>query len=60
MKNNITLTIDEIHAIRIEHSERTKALPLDEYRKLLDEEAAPVRLAIEHARKASQEKTNRF
>ncbi len=33
MENNITLTIDEIHSIRAEHSERTKNLPFNEYRK---------------------------
>lgn len=59
MENNITLTIDEIHAIRKEHSDRTKDLPASEYIKLLDEEAAPVRLAIERiklerAQKAAQ------
>ena len=35
METNVTLTIDEIHAIRAEHSERTKNLSFDEYRKLL-------------------------
>lgn len=51
MGNNITLTIDEIHTIRTEHSERTKDMPIDEYCKLLDKESASVRLAIERARK---------
>lgn len=50
MENNITLTIDEIHAIRKEHSERTKDLPTDEYVRLLDEETAAIRLALERAR----------
>lgn len=50
MENNITLTIDEIHAIRKEHSERTKDLPIDEYVRLLDEETAPIRLALERAK----------
>jgi len=48
--DNITLTIDEIHAIRREHSARTKDLPNDEYYRLLEEEAAPVRLALERAK----------
>ncbi len=56
MENNITLTVDEIHTIRMEHSERTKNLSLEEYRKLLEVEAAPVRSAIEHARRALLEK----
>jgi len=55
MENTITLTIDEIHAIRVEHSEKTKCLPFDEYRRLLDREAAPARAAIERARKESRE-----
>ncbi|MCI9078331.1 MAG: hypothetical protein HFH68_05305 [Lachnospiraceae bacterium] len=50
MNDNIALTIDEIHAIRAEHSERTKNLPYDEYHILLEEEAAPVRLALERAK----------
>lgn len=40
MKNNITLTNDEIHAIRMEHSERTKHLPFEEYKRQLDAEIA--------------------
>lgn len=50
MNRNISLTIDEIHAIRMEHSTRTKDLPNDEYYRLLEEEAAPVRIALEHAK----------
>lgn len=50
MNRNISLTIDEIHAIRKEHSARTKDLPNDEYYRLLEEEAAPVRIALEHAK----------
>jgi len=56
MNHNISLTIDEIHAIRKEHSNRTKALPYDEYDRLLEEEAAPVRIALERA-KAQYTKT---
>jgi len=51
MNHNITLTIDEIHAIREEHSGRTKNLPNDEYCRLPEEETAPVRLAPERAKK---------
>lgn len=47
MNNGITLIIDEIHAIRKEHSEKTKDMNFDEYKRLLDAEAAPVRLALE-------------
>lgn len=50
MNRNISLTIDEIHTIRNEHSTRTKDLPNDEYYRLLEEEAAPVRVALEHAK----------
>lgn len=51
MDNNITLTIDEIHAIRIEHSDRTKNLPFDEYRKQLDDEVAPALHMLEEIKK---------
>lgn len=50
MNHDITLTIDEIHAIREEHSARTKNLSTDEYCRLLEEEAAPIRLALERAK----------
>ncbi len=50
MNRSISLTIDEIHAIRKEHSIRTKDLPNNEYYRLLEEEAAPVRAALEHAK----------
>ncbi len=50
MNRNIPLTIDEIHTIRKEHSDRTKDLPNDEYYRLLEEEAAPVRTALERAK----------
>lgn len=50
MNRNISLTIDEIHTIRKEHSDRTKDLPNDEYYRLLEEEAAPVRTALERAK----------
>lgn len=50
MNDGITLTIDEIHAIRKAHSEKTKDMNFDEYKKLLDAEAAPVRLTLEHAK----------
>lgn len=54
MDNNITLTIDEIHAIRKEHSEQTKDLPFDEYRKLLDEEIAPALKMLEERKNHTQ------
>ena len=50
MFRNISLTIDEIHTIRKEHSDRTKDLPNDEYYRLLEEEAVPVRTALERAK----------
>lgn len=49
---NITLTIDEIHAIREEHSRITKNMPFDEYRNFLDSEIASTLLALEHAKEA--------
>lgn len=52
MENNITLTIDEIHSIRLEHSERIKNLPFSEYRKQLDEEIAPALRMLEEMKKA--------
>lgn len=60
MENNITLTIDEIHAIRMEHSEQTKNLPFDEYRKLLDEEIAPALKMLEERKKAYAEKATKI
>lgn len=50
MNQNISLTIDEIHAIRREHSSYTENMPNDEYRKYLEAEAAPIRLALEQAK----------
>jgi hypothetical protein len=47
---NITLTIDEIHSIREEHSQRTEKLNFEEYRRLLDAEIAPVLLVLAHAK----------
>ncbi len=49
---NITLTIDEIHAIREEHSQKTKDMDFDEYKKLLDAEIAPTLLALDRAKQA--------
>jgi len=50
MDNNITLTNDEIHAMRVEHSRKTNNLSSEEYMKLLEAESAPVRSAIERIR----------
>lgn len=52
---NITLTIDEIHAIREEHSKKTKDLDFDEYKKLLDSEIAPVLLMLNRIKNAALE-----
>ena len=52
MENTITLTMDEIHAIRAEHSQRTKDMGFEEYRKLLDAEIAPALLALNRAKTA--------
>ena len=51
MTDNITLTIDEIHAIRSEHYEKTKDMSFDEYKKSLDAEIAPIMLIL-NAKKA--------
>lgn len=56
MKNNITLTNDEIHAIREEHSILTKDLSSAEYARRLNEETAPVRLELERLRREYAEK----
>ncbi len=50
MENNITLTNDEIHAIRVEHSERTKNLSFEEYKRQLDAEIAPTLRKLEELR----------
>ncbi|MCI8712492.1 MAG: hypothetical protein HFH23_09475 [Ruminococcus sp.] len=56
MKNNITLTIDEIHAIRKEHSTLTKDLSSAGYAKLIEEETTPVRLELKRLKKEYAEK----
>ena len=58
MENAITLTIDEIHAIRNEHSRETKDMSFEEYRKLLDAEIAPTLLALERAKAAIKGRKN--
>ncbi len=55
MENNITLTNDEIHAIRLEHSELTRNLTSEEYRKHLDAEIAPALHMLEEFKKAHAE-----
>ena len=52
---NITLTIDEIHSIREEHSRKTKDMNFDEYKKVLDAEIAPVLLLLNLAREKNLE-----
>ncbi len=51
------LTIDEIHAIREEHSALTKNLSSAEYAKRLEEETAPIRLELERLKKEYAELT---
>lgn len=46
MANNITLTIDGIHAIRVEHYEKTKGMDFKDYKKSLDAEIAPILLLL--------------
>lgn len=58
---NITLTIDEIHAIRFEHSEKTKNLPFEEYKRLLDSEIAPTLRRLEELKNSySKMKNNSY
>lgn len=47
---NITLTIDEIHAIREEHHEKTKGMNFEDYKKELDAEIAPILLLLNKAK----------
>lgn len=58
MENNIMLTNDEIHAIRVEHSERTKNLPFEEYKRQLDSEIAPTLHRLEKLKKSYAKKMN--
>ncbi len=52
MKNNITLTNDEIHAIRMENSKKRENMSFHEYRKQLDAEIAPALRMLEEMKKA--------
>lgn len=58
MKNNITLTNDEIHAIRMEHSEKTENLSFKEYKRQLDAEITPTLRRLEEIKKAKTGITN--
>ncbi len=50
MTGNVTLTIEEIHKIREEHYEKTKAMPFDEYKKDLKAEIAPFLIMLNNAK----------
>lgn len=54
MENNITLTNDEIHAIRVENSQKRKSMSFHEYRKQLDKEIAPALRRLEELKKAQK------
>lgn len=54
--DNITLTIDEIHAIREEHSRKTGDMDFDEYKRQLDAEIAPVLLELSRAKEAYKQR----
>lgn len=54
MAENITLTIEEIHKIREEHYEKTKAMPFDEYQKDLKAEIAPFLVMLNNAKAKRQ------
>ena len=55
MENNITLTNDEIHTIRVEHSEKTKNLSFEEYKRQMDAEIAPALRRLEEIKKQKQQ-----
>ena len=55
MENNITLTNDEIHAMKMEHSEKTKNLSFKGYKRQLDAEIAPTLRRLEEIKKTKQE-----
>lgn len=57
MKNNITLTNDEIHAIRVENSKKRKSMSFHEYQKQLDAEIAPALRMLEEMKKAYAKET---
>lgn len=59
MENNITLTNDEIHTIRVEHSEKTGNLPFEEYKRRLDAEITPTLRRLEEIKK-SQNRNNKL
>lgn len=52
MENNITLTNDEIHAIRVENSKKRKNMDPSEYRKQLGAEIAPALRMLEELKKS--------
>ncbi len=52
MEQNITLTNDEIHAIRIENSKKREKMGFREYQKQLDAEIAPALRMLEEFKKA--------
>lgn len=52
MENNITLTNDEIHAIRVENSKKRESMSFREYKEQLDAEIAPALHMLEEMKKA--------
>lgn len=55
MGNNIMLTNDEIHTIRMEHSEKTKDMPFEEYKRHLDAEIAPTLRRLKELKKRNRQ-----
>lgn len=56
MSKNIMLTIDEIHAIRAEHYEKTKDMSFDDYKKSLNDEIAPILLILNQKKSEKSKK----
>ena len=58
MESNITLTNDEIHAIRVENSKKREGMSFHEYRKLLDDEIAPALRKLEELKNTQKKDAN--
>lgn len=57
MENNITLTNDEIHMIRVENSKRRESMGASEYRKRMEAEIGPTLRMLEELKKERRNAT---